>query len=156
MQIQNLIYFNTIQFKSIIILSIKLLVILFCFVLFKQKYVSKLCPYWNYFRSNFFLHHGLGSSDTKFDSFQFHTHAHFIPGKKDFWYIKVRRYNIFNFILFYIIFCKQKYVLKLCQHCQFALFQVLPFCHHGLRYTNAKSNLLQFNSTFSIFELFQV
>ena len=56
-----------------------------------------------------------------------HTHAHFIPSKKDFWYIKVRRYNIFNLSLFYIIFCKQKYVSKLCLYCQFALFQVKLF-----------------------------
>ena len=56
-----------------------------------------------------------------------HTHIHFIPSKKDFWYIKVRRYNIFNLSLFYIIFCKQKYVSKLCLYCQFALFQVKLF-----------------------------
>ena len=58
---------------------------------------------WIISKLTFFLHHGLRPTDIKFNSFQFHTHTHFIPAKKYFLYIKVCRYNIFNFIVVYLI-----------------------------------------------------
>ena len=141
---------------------------MFSFVQFINFYfiwcISKLCQYLDYFRFNFFLHHGLRPTNKIYNSFQFdltiwcknpcwfgsalsfpvsfssenrnlnwgprnlhkecahpnrwgdkhtHTHSHFIPSKKDFWYIKVHRYNIFNFILFnFVIYFVNKYMFQ--------------------------------------------
>ena len=101
---------------------------------------------WIFSGQTFFLHHGLRSTDITFNSLQFHTHAHFIPTKKDFWYIKV-----------YVIFCKQKKCFKTLSLLSICIVSGQTFFRHqGLRYKNTKSNLLQLNSTFSILDLFQV
>ena len=149
MQIQTLIYFNLNQFKSSQFKLIQLFSILFWFVLFKQ-----LCQYLSYFRSNFSSPPWSWVFRYKINSFQFHTHAHFIPAKKDFWYIKVRRYNIINFILFYSILSFVNKTLSILSIC--IVSGQTFFRHQGLRYKNTKSNLLQLNSTFSILDLFQV
>ena len=84
---------NSIQFKSIQLFAFLLYLIQFHMF---QDFVN----IWIISGLTFFLHHGLRSTDIIFNQFQFQTHAHFIPAKIDFWYIKVCRYNIFNFILF--------------------------------------------------------
>ena len=118
----------------------------------------------------FFLNHGLRFTEKKLNSFQFHTHAHFIPAKKDFWYIKVRRYNIFNFILLY-------HILSFVNKNIFQKFVYIVYLHYFRSnfffVTMVLDMQIQFNSiiycsilfhfilsicfkTFSIFELFQV
>ena len=91
--------------------------------IFSLLYVSRLCKYLNYFRSNFLYPPWLRSLDIKLNTFQFHTHSHTLYQQRK---IFVHRYKIFNFILVYFVlsFCKQKYVSKLCLYCQFALFWV--------------------------------
>ena len=105
----------------------------------------------------FFIHHSLRSTDVKFNSFQFHTHAHSKSAKFFFWFIKVHRYNIFNLILFYINRLKTKICFKTLSILSICIISGQTFFrHHGLRYANTKSNSILFNSTHSNFDLFQV
>ena len=99
--IQNSNPFKSIQFKSIQFKLIQFYAFQLYFILFNmfQDFVN----IWIISELIFFFHHGLRSTDIKFNSFQFHTHAYFLPAKRDFLYIKVHEYNIFNLILIHFM-----------------------------------------------------
>ena len=99
-------YFNSIQFKIIIFLYIKVYSDLFCFVLsYLNKNMSKTLSI-IISGLNFFLYHGHGTANTESNSFQFKS-IPFNPNQ-----FQSIQFNdcLLNFLLFFF------YVSKLCQY----------------------------------------